>query len=43
MNVDFIIPVNKEDLFQGGDSRQYVVEQTYSKHELTGKLRGIDS
>ena len=43
MNVDFIIPVNKEDLFQGADSRQYVVEQTYSKHELPGKLRGIDS
>lgn len=38
--VDFIIPVNKEDLLQGA-SRQYVVEETYSKHELPGKLRGV--
>ena len=38
---EFVIPINKEDLFQSSSSRQYVVEQTYSKHELPAKLRGI--
>ena len=35
------IPINEEDLFQSSSSSQYVVEQTFSKHELPAKLRGI--
>jgi hypothetical protein len=38
--LEFIISENKEDLLHSTSSRQYVVEQTYSKRELPGKLRG---
>ena len=38
--VEFTIPINKEDLLQVGGPGQYSVEQTYSKNELPGKLRG---
>ena len=38
--VDFVIPINKEDLIHVGPPGQYVVEQTFTKHELPGKLRG---
>ena len=41
--VDFVIPTNKEDLFQFGAHGQYAVEQTYSKNELPAKLRGKHS
>ena len=37
---EFVIPINKEDLFHIGPAGQYVVDQTYSKNELPGKLRG---
>lgn len=38
--IDFAIPINKEDLLHVGSPGQYSVEQTYSKNELLGKLRG---
>ena len=39
--IEFGIPINKEDLLQVGPPGQYSVEQTYSKNELPGKLRGM--
>jgi hypothetical protein len=38
--LEFVISENKEDLLHSSSPNQYVVEQTYSKHELPGKLRG---
>lgn len=37
--LEFVIPLNKEDLLHGPIG-QYSVEQTFSKHELPGRLRG---
>ncbi|XP_046630867.1 condensin complex subunit 1-like isoform X2 [Daphnia pulicaria] len=37
--LEFVISENKEDLLHSSSPNQYVVEQTYSKHELPGKLR----
>lgn len=39
-SLEFAIPLNKEDLLHGSIG-QYTVEQTFSKHELPGKLRGM--
>ena len=38
--VDFVIPINKEDLIHIGPPGQYTVEQTFTKNELPGKIRG---
>ena len=38
--IEFVIPINKEDLCSVGFPGQYVVDQTFSKNELPSKLRG---
>ena len=38
--VVFKIPLNKEDLIQSDNSRQYVVKRTYSKQDLPRKIEG---
>ena len=38
--VVFKIPLNKEDLLQSDNSRQYVVKRTYSKQDLPRKIEG---